>query len=269
MRQSLHFVVVGILSASLGLAGGCGEGTPLAPTSSPPAPIPSMLLVTGWVGYTTFQSCSDCTVEVLDGPAAGRSVLTDGKGGFTFSIADGSAPTLRASKDGYRPATQVATSIGTGRAWVALMLESVQPPLDLAGTYKMTLEAGSQCEEVPAEIRRRDYVVSLSPHGERPRTSFIARPLESRFDQFEMVWGVSGNEVAMLAPAGDSSLPGIVEPVGNGTVELLIAAGPQVMTTATSMRMAVAGQFSYCTANPARGCTVCDGPSHLLTMTRK
>jgi hypothetical protein len=225
MSQSLHFVVVGILSASLGLAGGCGKGTPLAPTPPPPGPIPSTLLVTGWVGHTTFQPCRDCTVEVLDGPRAGRSVLTDANGGFTFSIAGGSAPTLRASKDGYRPATQVATPNGTGRARVVFVLESVQPPLDLAGTYKMTLEAGSHCEEVPAEIRRRDYVVSLSPRAEHPQTLFGARPVEGPFDEFSMVWGVSGNEVAVLSPAGDNQGPGIVERLENGTVELRIAAG--------------------------------------------
>jgi len=228
-----------------------------------------MLLVTGWVGHTTFQPCGDCTVEVLDGPGAGRSLLTDASGNFTFSIADGSVPTLRASKDGYRPATKVATPDGPGRARAVFVLESVQPPLDLAGTYEMTLEAGSHCEAVPAEIRRRDYVVSLSPRAEHPQTFFGARPVEGRFDEFLMSWGVSGNEVAMIAPGGDNEGPGIIERLENGTIELRIAAGPQVMTTTRSMRFAVAGRFSYCTGNPALGCTVCDGPSHLLTMTRR
>jgi hypothetical protein len=148
-------------------------------------------------------------------------------------------------------------------------LESVQPPLDLAGTYEMTFEADSHCEAVPAEIRKRDHVVSLSPRAERPQTFFGAQPVGGRFDEFLMFWGVSGSEVAMIAPGGDNQGPGIVEHLENGTVELRIAAGPQVMTTATSMRIVVAGQFSYCTGNPALGCTLCDGPSHLLTMTRR
>lgn len=270
MKHSLNFVVVSILSGSLGLAGGCGENTPLAPSAPPPpSPIPSMFLVTGYVGHTTFQPCKDCTVEVLDGPDAGSSVLTDANGRFTFSIADGSAHTLRASKNGYHPATQVATPTGTGRANLVFVLESVQPPLHLAGTYEMTFEAGSHCEAVPAEIRRRDYLVSLSPHAGHPQTLFGTRPVEGQFDEFLVGWGVSGNEVAMIAPAGDNEGPGIVERIENGTIELRIAAGPQMMTIATSMRLAVAGQFSYCTGDAARECTVCDGPSHLLTMTRK
>jgi hypothetical protein len=57
----------------------------------------------------------------------------------------------------------------------------------------------------------------------------------------------------------DNEGPDIVERLENGTIELRIAAGPQVMTTATSMRLAVAGRFSYCTGNPARECTVCPG----------
>ena len=264
MKHKLHIVLVSLLSASLGLAGGCGERSPLAPTP-PPVPIPSTLLVTGWVGHTTFQPCRDCTVEVLDGPGAGTSVSTNHDGNFSVRIAGGSGFTLRASKDGFRPATQVATDSG----WVVLVLESVQPPLNLAGTYKMTFEAGNACADVPAEIRRRDYVVSLSPATQRPLTSFFARPLEGEFDEFGMVWGVSGNEVGMLSPGGDTQGPGIVERLGNGTVELRIAAGPQVMTTATSMRIDVAGRFSYCTGTPASGCTVCDDPSHLLTMTRR
>jgi hypothetical protein len=205
-------------------------------------------------------------VEVLDGPGAGRSVLTDASGGFTVSIADGSAPTLRASKDGYRSLTKVATPTGTGRAWVSFRLESVQPPLDLAGTYKMTFVAG--CEELQADIRRRDYVVSLSPSSWRPQTMFMARPVEGLFDVFEMGWGVSGNEVAMLAPTGDNEGPGVAERFENGTVEMRLAARPQPMTTTTSMRVEVSGQFSYCTGNSAQGCTVCNGSSHLLTMTR-
>jgi hypothetical protein len=111
-------------------------------------------------------------------------------------------------------------------------------------------------------------ISSASLRWERPQTFFGAQPVGGRFDEFLMFWGVSGSEVAMIAPGGDNQGPGIVEHLENGTVELRIAAGPQVMTTATSMRIVVAGQFPYCTGNPALGCTLCDGPSHLLTMTR-
>jgi hypothetical protein len=46
---------------------------------------------------------------------------------------------------------------------VPFTLESTHP-LDLAGTYAMTIEAGVQCTELPEAIRKREYLVTLTGH---------------------------------------------------------------------------------------------------------
>jgi hypothetical protein len=268
MTQKLQFIAAGALL--LALAGACRESThfgrtPLAP--SPPPSGPTTLAVNGSVRDMLGRLCEGCTVEVRDGPSASMSVLTDANGRFSLSLSFagiGSTVTLQASKNGYRPATQV-----TRGGFVSFTLESLHP-LDLAGSYGMTLEAAAQCTELPESIRKREYSVTLTGDPARSQSVFVARPVAGTFDAFEMTWRVSDKEAQMIAARGDAGeIPGIVERLGSDeTINLYVFSDPQEITGAASVRIRVIGGFEHCTGNSA--CSSCQWPhTHLLTMTRR
>jgi hypothetical protein len=222
--------------------------------------------VSGTVRYVTGRLCEGCTVEVMDGPSAATSVLTDASGRYFLSmpVPDSGSVTLQASQNGYLPAT-----LTTRGGFASFTLESSHP-LDLAGTYGMTVEAGAQCAELPESVRRREYVVALVSHPDRPRSVFVARPVDGTFNAFEMTWRVSDKEVAMIAASGDGGeIPGIVERLGSDeTVTLAVFSSPELITSATSIRIPVVGRIEHCKGNTA--CSSCQWPQqHLLTMTRR
>ena len=257
----------GFLVAALMMVGSCG-GSPTGPgavNGPPPLPSgPTTVMVTGTVRFVTGRLCEGCAVEVMDGASAGTSVLTDARGNYSLSasIASvGSRVTLQASRSGYLPATQA--TIG---GFVSFTLESSHP-LDLAGTYTMTVDAGASCTELPESIRRREYVLTLAGDPDRPRSVFVARPVTGSFDAFQMTWRASDKEVTMIAGSGDGGeIPGIVERLGlDETVQLAIFSRPTEVTGAASIQMPVVGSVSYC-----RGaCTTCQSQQHRLTMTRQ
>ena len=260
------------MAAALMIVGSCG-GSPTRPGQidapllpPPPSPAPTTLVVSGTVRYVTGRLCEGCTVEVLDGASAATSVLTDASGRYSLSIPfpDSGSVTLQASQNGYLPAT-----LTTRGGFASFTLESSHP-LDLAGTYAMAIEAGAQCAELPEATRKREYVVTLTGHPERPRSVFVARPVDGTFDAFEMTWRVTGTEAMMLAASGDAGeIPGIVERLGsNEAVMLAVFSSPEPITSATSMRIPLVGRIEHCRGYTA--CSSCQWPQqHLLTMTRR
>lgn len=261
----------GFFAATLMIVGSCG-GSPTRPGQvdappppPPPSPAPTALVVSGIVRYVTGRVCEGCTVEVRDGASAGASVLTDASGRYSLSIPfpDSGSITLQASQNGYLPATQT-----TRGGFASFTLESSHP-LDLAGTYAMTIEAGAQCTELPVAIRKREYVVTLTGHPERPRSVFVAHPVDGAFDVFGMTWRVSDQEVMTIAARGDGGeIPGIVERLGSSeTIRLAVFSTAQQVTAVTSMRIPVIGGFEHCSGNSA--CSSCWSQPHLLTMTRR
>lgn len=258
----------GFFVAALIMVGSCG-GSPTGPgeVHGPPLPPsgPTTVIVAGTVRFVTGRLCEGCAVEVMDGASAGTSVLTDARGNYSLSVSiafAGSRVTLQASRSGYLPATQTTTTGG----FVSFTLESLHP-LDLAGTYAMTVEAGAQCTELPESIRKREYLVTLAGHPERPRSVFVGRPVTGSFDAFQMTWKASDKELTMVAASGDGGeIPGIIERLGSDErVELAVFSGRVEVTDAASIRMPVVGMISYCTG----GCTACQSQQHLLTMTRQ
>jgi hypothetical protein len=223
-----------------------------------------MSVVSGSVRTLPGRWCDGCTVEVMDGASAGTSVLTDANGRYSLSISfAGRSVTLQASKNGYRPLTRATTG-----GFVSFELESLHP-LDLAGTYAMTFQAGAQCTELPESLRTREYLVMLVGDTQRPQSVFVARTVRDVFNTFDMTWRASDTEVAMIAASGDGGeIPGIVERLGSDeTVQLAVFSSPQEITSAASIRTPVLGLVSHCRG--ASGCTTCWSNAHLLTMTRQ
>src|SRR5262245_14381914 len=89
------------------VAGACGSSPPAPTAPTAPSPIQyGFTEISGHVFDTAFRPLAGVTVQIVDGSQAGRSVISDAEGRFSFSggqFVNGIR--FNATKDGYVPAT--------------------------------------------------------------------------------------------------------------------------------------------------------------------
>ena len=162
MRKLRAIVVLAAIGS------GCGDSRnntpPLSP--SPPAPVVSQQSLSGYVADTAFRAVADARIDVLDGPQAGLSMLSDGAGQFTytgtFTGTFTSSVTFRVSKDGYVSATGTSRiSAPGGRPWAYVRLEMVAAPANIAGDYTLTFTADASCTSLPDDVHTDSTVRCL------------------------------------------------------------------------------------------------------------
>ena len=100
------------------------------------APAPRIsFVVRGAVNDTAFRPVGQARLEVVDGPQAGAVTTSDESGGYAFTTTFTESFTLRASKDGYVPATaRVEGRPGSSSSGASLTLASPVAPVDLPAT---------------------------------------------------------------------------------------------------------------------------------------
>jgi hypothetical protein len=149
-------------------AAGCGSESrsPAAPTAADrvsPAP-PAGRSVSGVVYDTAARPIASATVEVLDGPQAGMSTMSDGRGQFSMTGGFDESTRFRATADGH------ATSIRTlqpfcaqcpANWWVIFILEVPDPPVSIGGDYTLSFVAGAACTMLPDDMRSRAFTATI------------------------------------------------------------------------------------------------------------
>ena len=153
-----------VLGLSL-VCGACG-GSPAAPSSSA-APALVQYSLSGLVNDTAFRPIADATIDVVDGARAGLAVLTDERGQFHLPGSFSGTIVVRASKGGYRDATQSYETRHAGPQNIGLTLELDAPSTDLSGTYTLTFVADGSCTDLPAVAQSRTYTATIrrAPFG--------------------------------------------------------------------------------------------------------
>ncbi len=275
-----------VLVAAMGF--GCGDSRnatpPLTPSAS--APAASQQSLSGYVADTAFRAVAGAKVEVLDGPQAGLSMLSDGGGQFTYTGTFTSSVTLRVSKDGYVSATGTSrVSAPGGRPWAYVRLEPVAAHANIAGDYTVTFTADASCTSLPAEARSRTYAATIAatpdplvPAGTLFRLAITGAALVPGNDGFPI--GVAGSFVNLEVWNGEG--PGVVEQLAPRTyVGLFGAAGTTVGTSGAPISASFDGTIEYCVTtfdgNPSYGCTSvqtdrreqCASKNHSVTLTRR
>ena len=110
-RRTASLVLVATWIAALCL-GGCGKEDPGGPGPLPapgavatptPTPAPSLTMVSfkGYVGDRLGYPLSGVSIDLVDGPQAGATALTDEKGNYAFTDPVGLPVTVRLKRDGY------------------------------------------------------------------------------------------------------------------------------------------------------------------------
>ena len=145
--------------------------------------------VAGSVFDTLARRVPGAVVLILDGPQAGASTSTDESGGFEFVSTASGAVRLRASRDGFEPATiatewQPGTSLPQrGGIRFNLFLRTLEPELPITpGSYTLTVTSdlstatGSQrasCTGFPADLLSRTFEASISIWSPPPTHDFL------------------------------------------------------------------------------------------------
>lgn len=288
------------LAALLAACGGRNSSSiPSAPSSIATASLPGAQganqVQQGYVLDTAFRPLAGVRVEVLDGPQAGTSMISDATGQFQLTGLFASTNTFRATREGYVPATQgFSTSAPGGRPWLFFYLKPLTPPVNIAGDYTLTFVADSACSDIPDSLRTRTYEATIT--GANPTnpadTSFQltvrGAPLLEKFTGFTI--GVAGDSLGFWLHGGHD--PTLVEQLAASTY--LAYSGWAEATVGTSAVSTIstpfAGWIDYCVMNspmsapyncgtsnwtgePIPGAAVeyahCDSTNHRLILTRR
>jgi hypothetical protein len=160
---------IGVLATSgcVLFAAGCGR--------SPTAPDGGGITIRAAVTDRLGHPLTGALIDVLDGPLAGTTKLTDYAGKFELTVGATGTVTLRASREGFQPRTQAVFSqppnIGVG---FLIVLDSLEPPIGLApGDYTLTVAIDlatasdhrsspqAPCSGFPVDLAARSYRATI------------------------------------------------------------------------------------------------------------
>lgn len=251
----------GIILLLIGVGlGACNRQGPAAPTptlapASVPAPAPNLNTrrIIGDVFDTAFRAVAGARIEVVEGPDVGATTTSDTAGEFLFVGVFDETSRFRATRDGYVSATR-PFQVLPGANYVSFQLEAVDPPVDVAGQYALTVIADSTCVGLPADLRTRTYAATVSARPILPAGRYFsvlvagAQLLQDlTFKNFSV--GVAGDYVAFVLGDGETS-PGLVEQVGADTYLAFGGEGGLIGGTPdTTLSFSFSGFIDYCAMN--------------------
>jgi hypothetical protein len=243
------------------VAAGCDSASPTMATPLPPpgastppsSPVPSnpnSISVGGYIYDVAWRPLTGARIEVLDGPQAGASAISDSRGNFYLNGEFNETTRFRASLPGHRDQTtilQPRCPACQPNWWLSFTLETDAPHADLSGQYQLTFVAAEHCTGLPSELRQRTYSASVSPGSGAGRfvVSLQGGTFIFRYDRFDV--GLAGD--TFVAVLGDfHGTPGIAERVsGDGYLGFEGQATAQVSATAvTEINAQFEGVISYC-----------------------
>ena len=105
-----------------------------------------------------YRRLADVTVEVVEGPGAGVSVVTNASGDYALPGVFSAPIVVRASKGGFITGTRRLSASNArpdGRVDASFFLDRVSR--DITGDYTLTITAAAECSELPAAARTRTY----------------------------------------------------------------------------------------------------------------
>ena len=199
---------------------------------------------------------------------SGRVVMTDRFGNYAFNGVSGVAQ-VRATKDGYQPATQ---SVSQDTEHVNVELTPSAPYASIGGIYSLTFTASPSCN-LPDDAVKRTYTATIDQVG-GPAGHPAGRP------GVECILKGNGktpfpggfcNTVSFTLNAGYDALydGGVAEKLGDSRY-LLLAGTADAVVTGSTISAAFAGAVSLLTSpNNIWGPTMtCAASDHRLIFTR-
>jgi hypothetical protein len=259
MKRRFRSAVVGLVL--LGSASGCDSTTPLAPTRLPvaaptgsvvpPTPNANAIAIAGYVQDRAWRPLIGVRVEVLDGPDAGLSTVTDAKGEFRLAGEFDPTTRFRASAEQHRDMVRVLPprcDRCNPNWWLYFSLETEAASVDLAGEYSLTFIADRACTMLPEEFRQRTYPATVTPTGSdnagQFKVSVRGGSFLTGYDAFDV--GVAGDSFAAIL--GDlHGSPGVAERLdGANVLGFEGMANASLASPDTAIVATFDGVVSYC-----------------------
>jgi len=240
----------------------------------------------GTVSDTAFHELAGATIEILNGSSAGLTTVSDANGQWGFAGTFDDTTQFRATKDGYDSATLPLGPFCERchpNRWVNFVMKALARPVNVAGSYSMTIKADPACSTFPEAVRTRTYSVTLpalinaSEGSSAGNAYFSVSPTGANFvpgwNQFE--GGVSGNYLGFWFET-------LVEEVSPGNYLMIGVSAGGVVDTEHSEKIEIRGdgRISYCIVDSASGVlddcfrgrptmATCDSRQQTLMLTRQ
>ena len=158
--------VVTVTAAGLAMAVDFGQaliqGSSMAAGKSSPTFVMTVLpvgtyILSGLVTEGGNLPVAGVRVETIGGPMSGRAVMTDASGSYAFNGVSGVVQ-IRATKDGYQPATQTVTQ---DTQHVNVGLFPIVPYASVGDVYSLTFTASPSCN-LPDDVVKRTYTATIA-----------------------------------------------------------------------------------------------------------
>lgn len=284
LRIAKTFAVVAVIQALTGCgslpaqpAEGAGPGAGVGPPAGGGSVAGEQ--VKGYVNDSAFRPLAGAVVEVLDGPQAGTTVLSDSRGEFALTATVDDRTRLRATKDGHVPATGtlmpycLPQAVCTNHRWIYFVLESLSPSIKLAGNYTLTFVADSTCAGIPSAWRTRTYAATIAPASDSvsPAGTFFEATMPGVpywTDRNSIPIRVSGDFVWFIL--GEDGSPYFVEEVAPGAYihfdgGLRFSVGAATVSSISTSLNGWADYWGPAVANPVH----CVSANHQMTLTKR
>jgi hypothetical protein len=289
MKRFSVAVSLAILTSACEGRGAAPRATPTGPSLAPQAvPQPVGNQLAGLVFDSAFRPLAGARVEVLDGPQAGTSTMTDARGQFRLTGTFDDATRFTATKDGHIASTGTRSPYCAAcnpNWWIHLLLAPVGPPVDLAGNYTLTFSVDGGCVALPDDVRTRTYAATIAPMSlaNHPvNTSFELTITGSPFlDNYKSFWIFAAGDY-ISAELGDAhGAAALVEEVAANTYLTFGGSVVTLVTSASTISTSLDGFVEQCQLTSEwgsrRNCSSggvvaraeCISKNHRLILTRR
>jgi hypothetical protein len=226
-------------------------------------------ILSGRVDEGGYFPVKDARVEIIGGPMNGRIEIASSNGEFSFTGVAGVFQ-VRASKEGYVPATKDVSVTASNLERIELMLTYDAPPSLIGSVYRLTFIASPSCQ-LPDDARRRTYTATINPGGVGNRAIVTLTGAEFWTDSYCGLMNsfdalVHGNSLVVSDYGGDC---GVVERLADK--RYLYWAGTAEATLSDTTSTAAFNASVAVRTSPNSGSDLiadCDAPDHQLVFER-
>jgi hypothetical protein len=167
-----------------------------------PGSNPQAIEIQGHVEDKAWRTLAGVRIEVLDGPDAGLSTVTDPDGAFRLVGKFDLATRFRASSPEHREVIRTVPprcESCPAQSWtIYFSLETTASSVGMTGKYVVTLVADPACTTLPDQFRKRTYVATILPTEHQNAARFHASVAGGTFlpGYEQLVIGVAGDTFA-------------------------------------------------------------------------
>ncbi len=151
----------------MALAAACGRSSPAGPSFALGSTNDQLV---GAVRNPISGYVAGVHVAVTSGPSAGVVTLTDADGAFRVPYNFRSPGRLDFTKEGYAPWTFAPDRIQPSGV-LSIILHLAEPPVHLAGEYRLQFIADSACTQLSVALRIRSYTATIHQPQQFPQST--------------------------------------------------------------------------------------------------